>query len=260
MKNNLLLYLCVGLLVACNSETKTSGEGEATDVIALKDNDAATQTEPETSVALDETYEGSGTLAETKEEPESQPEADAAPAVVKPAATTDTKRSQAKSEATASEKAPATPKEKPEADTKPETKPTEQAQTKSVPVQANTIIMNVVPDMMKFDKEVFTVVAGQKVMIELENLDGMQHNLVIIKPGTINKVGAAADALARDPKGAQLNYVPKMPEVLHATKLLNPEEVVTLTFTAPTEPGDYPFVCTFPGHWRMMNGIMKVTK
>ncbi len=126
--------------------------------------------------------------------------------------------------------------------------------------QTKTIIISVVPDLMQFDKEEITVKAGQKVIIELENPDGMQHNLVIIKPGTTDKVGAAADALARDPKGAQQHYVPKMPEVLFATKLLNPEEVVTLSFTAPSQPGDYPYVCTFPGHWRMMQGIMKVTK
>ncbi|WPP50778.1 PVC-type heme-binding CxxCH protein [Catalinimonas niigatensis] len=124
--------------------------------------------------------------------------------------------------------------------------------------EAETIYIKMVPDMMKFDKEQITVRAGQKVVIELENQDGMQHNMLIIKPGTLEEVGAAADALARDPKAAQKAYVPDMPEVLHASKLLNPEEVFTLTFTAPSQPGDYPFVCTFPGHWRMMNGIMKV--
>lgn len=126
--------------------------------------------------------------------------------------------------------------------------------------QPNIILISVVPDIMKFDKEVFTVVAGQEVIIEFYNPDGMQHNLVISKPGTLKEVGAAADALARDPKGAQKEYVPEIPAVLFATKQLEPEEVVTLTFTAPSEPGDYPFICTFPGHWSMMNGIMKVTE
>lgn len=121
-----------------------------------------------------------------------------------------------------------------------------------------TIYLKIVPDMMKYDKNQITVKPGQKVVIELDNQDGMQHNLLVIQPGTLEKVGAAADALARDPKAAQQDYVPVMPEVLHATKLLDPEEVVTLTFTAPSEPGDYPYVCTFPGHWRMMNGIMRV--
>ena len=88
----------------------------------------------------------------------------------------------------------------------------------------------------------------------------MQHNLVIAKPGTMNKVGEAADVLARDPNGAEKQYVPKMPEVLFATKLLNPEEATTLQFTAPSTPGNYPYLCTFPGHWRIMNGMMKVVK
>jgi azurin len=124
---------------------------------------------------------------------------------------------------------------------------------------ATTITIKVVPDMMKYDIESFTVQAGQEVIIEFENTDGMQHNMLIVQQGALETVGAAADAMLRDPNAAQKNYVPEIPEVLHATKLLNPEEVVTLRFVAPSAPGDYPFVCTFPGHWRMMNGIMKVS-
>lgn len=123
-----------------------------------------------------------------------------------------------------------------------------------------TIFIEVVPDEMRFDIETFTVTAGQEVTIELDNLDGMEHNLLILKPGTLEKVGAAADALTRDPKAAQKHYVPEIPEVLFATEMLEPGEFATLTFTAPEKPGEYPFVCTFPGHWRMMNGVMKVVE
>jgi azurin len=73
-------------------------------------------------------------------------------------------------------------------------------------------------------------------------------------------VGAAADDLARDPNGAKLNYVPRMPEVLAATPLVNPAGKYTLTFKVPAAAGDYPYVCTFPGHWRIMKGVLKVTK
>ncbi|MBC7419083.1 MAG: dehydrogenase, partial [Pedobacter sp.] len=122
------------------------------------------------------------------------------------------------------------------------------------------ITIKVVPDMMQYDKKLFTVKAGQVVTIDFENPDGMQHNMLIIKPHSLQKVGAAADAMLRDPKAAEKNYAPEIPEVLHAIKLLNPEESFQLTFTVPNEPGDYPFVCTFPGHWRGMNGIMRVIK
>jgi azurin len=122
------------------------------------------------------------------------------------------------------------------------------------------IDLKVVKDIMQYDKKRITVKAGQNVTIRLENPDGMQHNLLIIKPGTLSVVGAAADAMVRDPKASQMQYVPKVPQVLHATRLLNPGETVSLKFTAPKTPGEYPFVCTFPGHWRGMNGIMVVTK
>ncbi|MBE9583149.1 ThuA domain-containing protein [Mucilaginibacter sp. JRF] len=125
---------------------------------------------------------------------------------------------------------------------------------------AITINLKVVEHVMQFDKKLITVKAGQKVILNFENPDFMQHNWVLIKAGTTSIVGAAADELARDPKGADKNYVPQIPEVLKASALLNPQQKVTIEFTAPEQPGSYPYLCTFPGHWRIMNGILKVTK
>jgi azurin len=88
----------------------------------------------------------------------------------------------------------------------------------------------------------------------------MQHNLVLVKPKMMEKVGAAADKMVTDPNGAKMNYVPKMPEVIKATPLINPGGKYTVTIKLPDVPGDYPYVCTFPGHWRIMNGILRVTK
>lgn len=118
--------------------------------------------------------------------------------------------------------------------------------------------IKVVEHIMKFDKTTFTVEAGTIVEIVLENPDFMQHNLVIITPGSLEKVGAEADKLARASNGAAMEYVPDMPEVLFATALVDPEGSTRLRFKVPENTGDYPFVCTFPGHWSIMNGIMKV--
>jgi azurin len=136
------------------------------------------------------------------------------------------------------------------------------AKTAATPgaVKPVTINLKVVENVMKYDKKLITVKAGQKVTLNFSNPDNMQHNVVIIQKGMMQKVGAAADAMLQDPKAAAKNYVPKMPEVLFATRLVNADEEVTLQFTAPSQPGDYPFVCTFPGHWRIMNGILRVTK
>jgi azurin len=49
-------------------------------------------------------------------------------------------------------------------------------------------------------------------------------------------------------------------KVLWATGLLKPDENDTLRFKAPEKPDDYPYVCTFPGHWRTMNGTMHVVE
>ncbi|MDO9552447.1 PVC-type heme-binding CxxCH protein [Rhodonellum sp.] len=120
------------------------------------------------------------------------------------------------------------------------------------------IKMGVIPHEMKFDKPTFTVKAGQQVTLDFENKDFMQHNFVLAMPGTMEKVGKAADELARDPKGMEQSFIPKMPEIIIASKLINPEGSESLVFIAPSKPGDYPYICTVPGHWRIMNGIMKV--
>jgi azurin len=118
--------------------------------------------------------------------------------------------------------------------------------------------LSVIPHEMKFDKASFTVKAGSQVTIDFENPDFMQHNLVVGQKGAMETIGKAADELARDPKGAEMNFIPKIPQVIAATRLVDPEGRESLVFVAPTEPGEYPFVCTVPGHWRIMNGIMIV--
>jgi azurin len=113
---------------------------------------------------------------------------------------------------------------------------------------------------LKFDKDEFTVKAGTIVEIHFENIDFMPHNLLVIKPGSLERVGVAADAMMSDPDAFEKNYVPELSDVLFNTPVLEIEETFTLRFKVPAEPGDYPYVCTFPGHWRVMNGIMRVAK
>ncbi len=53
-------------------------------------------------------------------------------------------------------------------------------------------------------------------------------------------------------------YVPDTALVLHATRLLTGGETERLNFTAPAKPGEYVYLCTFPGHWVRMYGVMLV--
>jgi putative heme-binding domain-containing protein len=96
--------------------------------------------------------------------------------------------------------------------------------------------------------------------VRFENRDIMPHNLVITIPGAMAEVGMAADAMATQPDAQAKHFVPEMKEVMHATKMLHPGEKESLIFSAPSEPGEYPFVCTFPGHWLIMNGTMRVVE
>ncbi len=54
------------------------------------------------------------------------------------------------------------------------------------------------------------------------------------------------------------NYVPDSPKILQHTGLVIPKARAELTFTVPEEPGRYPYLCTFPGHWRVMKGVLIV--
>jgi azurin len=113
---------------------------------------------------------------------------------------------------------------------------------------------------MKFSLPGFTVEAGEEIEIEFFNPDQMPHNLVITVPGALESVSLKAEAMAREPDGFARNFVPTTAEVLHSTKLLNTGETGRLRFTVPTRTGSYPYVCTFPGHWRTMNGLMSVIR
>lgn len=127
-----------------------------------------------------------------------------------------------------------------------------------IPSDAQKILIKAVPNQIKYDTVEFEVVAGKPVVITFQNPDVLQHNLLILAPGSKDKVGNAANLMAADPAAFEKGYIPDMPEVLHATQLVNPNEATDLVFTAPEQPGDYPYLCTFPGHWMLMNGVMKV--
>ena len=115
------------------------------------------------------------------------------------------------------------------------------------------------PGTMKFTKSEIKIKAGQPIQLTFKNPDVLQHNLLILKPGTTAKVGTLADAMLADPEAMKKSYVPKSPDILHSTKLVNPGGQAVLNFTI-TEVGNYPIICTFPGHWRLMTAVLKVVK
>ena len=115
-----------------------------------------------------------------------------------------------------------------------------------------------VPNQLAFSPSEVRVKAGQKLKVVFDNPDHQIHNLVIVRPGTGNEVGLLADQMLQDPDAYAKGFVPDTDKVIWATPLVNANKKVTLDFTAPKEPGRYPFLCTFPGHWRVMKGSLVV--
>ena len=117
-----------------------------------------------------------------------------------------------------------------------------------------------VPEQMVFDLNWFVVQAGKPVQIVLGNPDAMPHNLVIGQPGSLEEIGTKAASMPMPADPDVKPFVPDTPLVLFATRLLNGGETARLNFTAPAKPGEYIFVCTFPGHWVRMYGVMLVVE
>ena len=120
-----------------------------------------------------------------------------------------------------------------------------------------------VPERMLFSVKSFQAKPGQPVKIVFTNPDATDHNLVIVKPGALAEVGSAANEMAKDPRNAKSNFIPaqKRNLILHSAPMIGPTRsslVHVLRFQAPSQPGVYPYVCTFPGHWVVMNGVMVV--
>jgi azurin len=116
--------------------------------------------------------------------------------------------------------------------------------------------ISTVVEKMLYDVKEFTVTAGKKVKLTFANPDFMPHNLVIVKPGKADEVGTKAIELGA--AGFEKSFIPDSPEILVSTKLVDHGKEQLLGFVAPSEPGAYPFVCTFPGHHLLMRGTMHV--
>ncbi|MBA4138441.1 MAG: azurin [Opitutus sp.] len=116
-------------------------------------------------------------------------------------------------------------------------------------------------DSMKFNVTKVEVKAGQEVKVILTNIGSMPkaamgHNWVLLKKGTDGKAFSDAAVAA-----AATDYIPaSMKEAVIAhTKTLGPKQTEEISFTAPTEPGDYVFLCSFPAHYVAgMHGVLTV--
>jgi putative heme-binding domain-containing protein len=125
-------------------------------------------------------------------------------------------------------------------------------------VTVRVVRIKTVEEEMRYDIPYFAVEAGKSVQIVLENHDLMPHNLVITVPEALKEVAQLGLQVGPNNGWQSLPYVPESDKVLHATSMVPADQQATLTFTAPTTAGEYPYVCTFPQHWYRMYGVMVV--
>lgn len=123
--------------------------------------------------------------------------------------------------------------------------------------KAQIVTLKTMTAQMKYDLSEFTVRPGQPVKLIFQNGDDLPHNIVFCQPGT-NTVEMANKQMEKPEEALKRNWLPNDPRIWLNSKLLNPHENQELTFTAPEKTGEYPYVCTFPGHALTMNGKMKV--
>lgn len=112
-------------------------------------------------------------------------------------------------------------------------------------------------DTLAFDVTEITVTPGKKVQLTFKNLaslgSGLQHNWVLVKSGKAEAVASAGLSA-----GMEKGWLQESPDVLAHTQLLMPGQDQTISFVAPKTKGDYPYICTFPGHSTTMKGVLHV--
>ncbi len=117
-------------------------------------------------------------------------------------------------------------------------------------------------DDMKYSVATIDAKRGESLRIRLKSIGSpampkiaMAHNVVILKIGTDTQAFAMAAASAR-----ATNFVPPTlkEQVIAASTLAGNGETVDLDFKVPAAPGSYPFICTFPGHFLTMKGMLVV--
>jgi azurin len=118
---------------------------------------------------------------------------------------------------------------------------------------------------MKYDVHSFSIKPNAKIKLVFQNPDDLPHNLIICTPGKTkgkDKGKELVDAVTQlGDKGVEQNWEPTgHPRMLHSTGMVEPKKTKTIYFKAPKEEGNYPYVCTFPGHFQLMNGMMVVSR
>jgi azurin len=133
------------------------------------------------------------------------------------------------------------------------------------PAAAGVLEVKIMPDGadptgMKYDVKSIEVKVGQTIKLTFENKHPtlpQPHNVCIGKLGSKASIVQVAMAAATMPDAMAKGFVPETPDIIAHTKLLQPGQSETIEFKLDAA-GEYPYICTFPGHGLLMNGVINV--
>ena len=128
-----------------------------------------------------------------------------------------------------------------------------------------SIVISTIRTQMKYDVQSFTVKPGARVKLTFRNPDELPHNIIICTPGSTGGKDKGEElikaVLELGARGQELGWEPKdHPRILHSSGMIQPGKETVLWFKAPQKEGNYPYVCTYPGHFTLMNGLMTVSR
>lgn len=127
-------------------------------------------------------------------------------------------------------------------------------------MEGDTLVVKIqtLKEQMRYDRKEFAVEPGMKVRIDFSNPDAMDHNLMVLQPGAAEEVATAAMMLGAD--GVKKSWVPDSAKIIGHSKTLSVGQSESFEFTVPDALGEYDYICTYPGHWQLMRGVMHVVE
>lgn len=116
----------------------------------------------------------------------------------------------------------------------------------------DTVVVKSTGTDLSYDVTEIRAEAGSTLTIRYENTSNMPHNIVFVNSRPdIQPVGVAAL------QAKETDYIPQdeavQEKIFGYTSLAKPGDTVHVTLTVPPA-GTYPFICTYPGHFTMMQG------
>jgi azurin len=123
-----------------------------------------------------------------------------------------------------------------------------------------TVVEVSVGDNMRFVPAAMEAKPGERLRVVLKavgKIAALGHNFVLLKRGVDPRSLVEMASTATKETGSMPPAVSD--RVIAASALARSGETAEVSFDAPAQPGEYVFVCTFPGHFNLgMKGLLTV--